>query len=123
MVFSHDVPEKIRGLSFAAFVIARTHALVTAPALGNATYAATGEGRPLRGVRSSERKRAMTTRESLVSNVGGSKLTAVDSDARLETVGHHNLRYGLVLVLMWIGAMKFTTYEATGIHPLVAHSR
>ena len=64
----------------------------------------------------------MTMRESLVSNVGGSKLTAVGSGARLETVGHHILRYGLVLVLMWIGAMKFTMYEATGIHPLVAHS-
>ena len=32
------------------------------------------------------------------------------------------IRYGLVLVLGWIGAMKFTTYEATGIQPLVANS-
>ena len=30
--------------------------------------------------------------------------------------------YGLVLVLFWIGAMKFTAYEANGIQPLVAHS-
>jgi reactive chlorine resistance protein C len=69
-----------------------------------------------------ERKTAMTTRESVVSNVGASKLTAVDTGARLERVGHHIVRYGLVLVLMWIGAMKFTTYEATGIQPLVANS-
>ena len=32
------------------------------------------------------------------------------------------LRYGLVLVLGWIGAMKFTAYEAEGILPLVATS-
>lgn len=32
------------------------------------------------------------------------------------------LRYGLVLVIAWIGAMKFTEYEAKGIQPLVAHS-
>jgi uncharacterized membrane protein YkgB len=32
------------------------------------------------------------------------------------------LRYGLVLVVGWIGLMKFTGYEANGIQPLVAHS-
>ena len=32
------------------------------------------------------------------------------------------LRYGLVLILGWIGAMKFTTYEAEGIQALVATS-
>jgi len=64
----------------------------------------------------------MTTRESVVSNAGASKLTVVATGARLETLGHHIGRYGLVLVLMWIGAMKFTTYEATGIQPLVANS-
>jgi uncharacterized membrane protein YkgB len=32
------------------------------------------------------------------------------------------LRYGLVIVLGWIGAMTFTTYEAEGIQPLVATS-
>ena len=32
------------------------------------------------------------------------------------------IRYGLVLVLGWIGAMKFTTYEAEGIKTLVATS-
>jgi reactive chlorine resistance protein C len=64
----------------------------------------------------------MTTRESVMSNLGASKLNAADTGARLERVGHHIVRYGLVLVLMWIGAMKFTTYEATGIQPLVANS-
>ncbi len=32
------------------------------------------------------------------------------------------LRYGLVLVIAWIGAMKFTEYEAKGIQPLIEHS-
>jgi uncharacterized membrane protein YkgB len=36
--------------------------------------------------------------------------------------GHRVLRYGLALVIGWIGLMKFTGYEAQGIEPLVAHS-
>ena len=36
--------------------------------------------------------------------------------------GHRVLRYGLALVIGWIGMMKFTGYEAQGIEPLVAHS-
>jgi uncharacterized membrane protein YkgB len=32
------------------------------------------------------------------------------------------LRYGLALVIGWIGMMKSTGYEAKGIEPLVAHS-
>lgn len=31
-------------------------------------------------------------------------------------------RYGLVVVIAWIGALKFTAYEAQGIQPLVANS-
>ncbi len=31
-------------------------------------------------------------------------------------------RYGLVVVIGWIGLLKFTSYEAHGIQPLVAHS-
>lgn len=38
---------------------------------------------------------------------------------RINAVGLFLLRYGLVLVLGWIGAMKFTAYEAEGIKPLV----
>jgi len=34
----------------------------------------------------------------------------------------HVTRYGLVIVLLWIGGMKFTAYEAEGIKPLVANS-
>ena len=37
-------------------------------------------------------------------------------------VGHAILRYGLVVVLLWVGSLKFTAYEAKGIEPLVANS-
>ena len=40
----------------------------------------------------------------------------------VEKVGAFLIRYGLVLVLAWIGAMKFTAYEAEGIKPLVETS-
>jgi uncharacterized membrane protein YkgB len=40
----------------------------------------------------------------------------------ITSVGTRVLRYGLALVIGWIGLMKFTGYEANGIEPLVAHS-
>lgn len=39
-----------------------------------------------------------------------------------ERLGSVFIRYGLVLVLAWIGAMKFTAYEAEGIKGLVETS-
>jgi uncharacterized membrane protein YkgB len=42
--------------------------------------------------------------------------------SNLQLIGRHVTRYGLVLVLLWIGGMKFTAYEAEGIRPLVANS-
>lgn len=39
-----------------------------------------------------------------------------------EKLGAFFIRYGLVLVLGWIGAMKFTSYEAEGIKALVETS-
>lgn len=41
---------------------------------------------------------------------------------RLEAAGRYGVRYGLVLVLLWIGGMKFTAYEAEGISGFVSHS-
>jgi reactive chlorine resistance protein C len=41
---------------------------------------------------------------------------------RIEAVGRHSIRYGLVLVLLWIGGMKFTAYEAEGISGFVSNS-
>lgn len=45
-----------------------------------------------------------------------------DSAATLEKAGALLLRYGLVLVLLWVGALKFTAYEAEGVHKLASHS-
>jgi uncharacterized membrane protein YkgB len=42
--------------------------------------------------------------------------------SRVEAVGRELARYGLVVVVAWIGLMKFTAYEAEGISPFVAHS-
>jgi uncharacterized membrane protein YkgB len=42
--------------------------------------------------------------------------------SRVEAVGRGLARYGLVLVVGWIGFMKFTGYEAEGIRPFVANS-
>ena len=43
-------------------------------------------------------------------------------NARLEALGGYLIRYSVVLVLAWIGLMKFTSYEAEAIQGLVASS-
>jgi uncharacterized membrane protein YkgB len=47
-----------------------------------------------------------------------SLLSASTVDTIASTLG----RYGLVVVIGWIGALKFANYEAHQIQPLVAHS-
>jgi reactive chlorine resistance protein C len=42
--------------------------------------------------------------------------------ARLDRAGMTLLRLGLVIVLLWIGGLKFADYEADSIVPLVANS-
>src|SRR6516162_566251 len=42
--------------------------------------------------------------------------------SRAEAVGRELARYGLVVVVGWIGFMKFTAYEAEGISRYVANS-
>lgn len=42
--------------------------------------------------------------------------------SRVEAVGREVARYGLVVVVGWIGFMKFTAYEAEGISGYVVHS-
>jgi uncharacterized membrane protein YkgB len=42
--------------------------------------------------------------------------------AKIEQLGSSFLRYGLVVAIGWIAAMKVTEYEAKGIQPLIAHS-
>lgn len=50
------------------------------------------------------------------------ELNESKTPARIKSLGEFLLRYGLVLVLCWIGAMKFTAYEAEGIKPLIETS-
>jgi reactive chlorine resistance protein C len=52
------------------------------------------------------------------SNTGG----IVKEISAIDTVGRFLGRYGLVLVIGWIGALKFANYEAHQIQPLVANS-
>jgi uncharacterized membrane protein YkgB len=40
----------------------------------------------------------------------------------LEGLGILILRYGLLAILLWIGAFKFTATEAKAIQPLISHS-
>src|SRR6516162_6563056 len=42
--------------------------------------------------------------------------------SQVEAVGSGLARYGLAVVVAWIGLMKFTAYEAEGIRPFVATS-
>ena len=51
------------------------------------------------------------------------KSTAISkTESAIEAVGGTLARYGLVIVIAWIGALKFTSYEAQAIQPLVANS-
>src|ERR1051326_3515449 len=50
------------------------------------------------------------------------RLASVSVGSKLEAAGVRVSRYGLVVVLLLIGALKFTAQEAAGIQPLVVHS-
>ena len=51
--------------------------------------------------------------------VSAQRSAITDATTRLSGV---LARYGLVIVIAWFGVMKFTSYEAQGIQPLIAHS-
>ena len=60
-----------------------------------------------------------------MANTSSSRSSALDDGITridLQAVGWAVIRYGLVLVIGWIGLMKFTPVEAKAIWPLVAHS-
>ncbi len=40
----------------------------------------------------------------------------------MQNIGANVLRYGLVIVLLWVGSLKFTAYEAEGIQGFIANS-
>jgi uncharacterized membrane protein YkgB len=47
---------------------------------------------------------------------------AAAAEHPVATAGRQLVRYGLVVVIAWIGALKYTSYEAAAIQPLIAHS-
>jgi uncharacterized membrane protein YkgB len=55
-------------------------------------------------------------------NTGIAAPTRESPDIVVTRIGGAVARYGLVLVIGWIGVLKFTAYEAQGIQPLVANS-
>lgn len=50
------------------------------------------------------------------------KSNATGAERTFEIIGGIVLRYGLVVILLYFGAFKFTTIEAQGVQPLVANS-
>lgn len=51
-----------------------------------------------------------------------SRAGAAGFASRIAAISDNAIRYSIVLVLAWIGAMKFTAYEAGAIEGLVASS-
>jgi reactive chlorine resistance protein C len=64
---------------------------------------------------------AANTIESLQSGVSGIRRLYIKA-ASLDRFGMSMLRLGLIIVLVWIGGLKFASYEADGIVPLVANT-
>lgn len=63
------------------------------------------------------------THTATITHSAGTSVARMEEIAsNITALGHRVLRYGLALVISWIGAMKFTGYEAKGIEPLVVHS-
>lgn len=50
------------------------------------------------------------------------KNTILNTIANLDQLGKKAVRVGIVIVFLWIGGLKFFTYEADGIVPFVANS-
>ncbi|WP_291286715.1 DUF417 family protein [Flavobacterium sp.] len=50
------------------------------------------------------------------------KNTLLNAIANLDQLGKKAVRAGIVVVFLWIGGLKFFTYEADGIVPFVANS-
>ena len=60
--------------------------------------------------------------DTSIDEVIAASYRSVRAQLKLEALGAWITRYGLVVVLLLIGFLKFTATEATGIQPLVAHS-
>jgi uncharacterized membrane protein YkgB len=60
--------------------------------------------------------------DSNLDQANATSLRFARAELKLETLGVSITRYGFVAVLLLIGFLKFTTAEAAGIQPMVAHS-
>jgi uncharacterized membrane protein YkgB len=49
-------------------------------------------------------------------------VTAETAEHAVAIASRFLVRYGLVVVIAWIGALKYVPYEAAAIQPLIAHS-
>ncbi len=61
-------------------------------------------------------------RREYVSSANSFLLTILSAASKLDRIAMGMLRGALVLVLVWIGGLKFANYEADSIVPLVANS-
>jgi uncharacterized membrane protein YkgB len=50
------------------------------------------------------------------------KNSIINTIANLDQLGKNAIRFGIVIVFLWIGGLKFFTYEADGVVPFVANS-
>jgi len=70
---------------------------------------------------------AISTRQGVLMDTSADELIALSyrslrAQLKLGALGAWIMRYGLVVVFLLIGFLKFTAAEAAGIQPLVAHS-
>jgi uncharacterized membrane protein YkgB len=72
--------------------------------------------------KSTRNEYSLYTMTKLIDAIEPEANTRPGAGLRMQAAGALVLRYGLVLVIGWIGLMKFTGYEAKGIEPMVAHS-
>jgi reactive chlorine resistance protein C len=64
----------------------------------------------------------ITSHRSATLRTSNPVAAAVTAEHPVAIAGRLLVRYGLAVVIAWIGALKYTSYEATAIQPLIAHS-
>ena len=50
------------------------------------------------------------------------KNSLINTISNLDELGKKAVRFGIVVVFLWIGGLKFFNYEADGVVPFVANS-
>ena len=58
----------------------------------------------------------------MTASTTGPRIASATTNSGIDVAAGLLARYGLVVVIGWIGLLKFTTFEANGIQPLVANS-